>query len=54
VKPDAPNQVLIDAIAENQPDRIMLALCEGEDASFLEHGHLNEVPGEIDGIPRRP
>jgi len=51
VNPDAPNQVLQDAIAEHQPDRIVLALREGEDASWLEDGQLDEAPGEIDGIP---
>lgn len=51
VKPDAPNQVLLDAIAEHRPDRIVLALREGEDASWLEDGQLDEVSDEIDGIP---
>lgn len=51
VKPDAPNQVLLDAIAEHRPDRIVLALREGEDASWLEDGQLDEVLDEIDGIP---
>lgn len=51
VKPDAPNQVLLDAIAEHRPDRIVLALREGEDASWLEDGLLDEVPYEVDGIP---
>jgi hypothetical protein len=51
VKPDPPNQVLLDAIAEHQPHRIVLALREGEDASWLEDGQLDDVPGEIDGIP---
>ena len=51
VRPDAPNQVLRDAIAEHRPDRIVLALREGEGASWLEDGELDEVPGEIDGIP---
>jgi hypothetical protein len=51
VKPDAPNQVLIDSIAEYRPDRIVIALRDGEDASWLEHGQLDEAPGEINGIP---
>lgn len=51
VKPDAPNQVLLDAIAEHQPHRIVLALREGEDASWLEDGQLDEISDEIDGIP---
>jgi hypothetical protein len=51
VKPDAPNQVLLDAIAEHHPERIVLALREGEDASWLEDGQFDQVPNEIDGIP---
>lgn len=51
VKPDAPQQVVRDAIAEHQPDRIVLALREGEDATWLEQGELDELPREIDGVP---
>jgi hypothetical protein len=51
VKPDAPHQVLLDAIAEHQPDRIVVALREGEDASWLEDGQLADVPDTIAGIP---
>ena len=31
VKPDAPDQVVLDAIAEHQPDRIVVALRDGEE-----------------------
>ena len=51
VKPDAPDQVVLDAIAEHQPDRIVVALREGEEATWLEKGGLDELPREIDGIP---
>jgi hypothetical protein len=51
VKPDAPNQVLLDAIAEHRPDRVVVALREGDDASWLEDGALAEVPATIAGIP---
>jgi hypothetical protein len=51
VKPDPPQQVVRDAIAEYRPDRIVLALREGEDASWLEEGELEEFPREIDGVP---
>ena len=51
VKPDAPSQVVLDAIAEHDPDRIVVALREGEDASWLEEGELEEMPGEVAGIP---
>jgi hypothetical protein len=50
-KPDSPQQVLLDAIAEHQPDRIVVALRDGEDASWLEDGQLEGLPSEIDGIP---
>jgi hypothetical protein len=51
VTPDAPNQAVLDAIAEHQPDRIVVALREGEEATWLEEGELDELPREIDGIP---
>lgn len=51
VKPDSPGQVVLDAIAEHQPDRIVVALREGEEATWLEEGGLDELPREIDGIP---
>ena len=51
VKPDSPSQVLLDAIAEHDPDRIVVALRDGEEGSWLEVGELEELPREIDGIP---
>lgn len=51
VKPDGPMQVLRDAIAEYRPDRIVVALREGDDATWLEDGQLDDAPPEIDGIP---
>jgi hypothetical protein len=51
VKPDAPSQVLLDAIAEHRPDRIVVALRDGANASWLEDGQLGRVPSEIDGVP---
>lgn len=51
VKPDAPRQALADAIAEHDPDRIIVALRTGEDATWLEEGELAQVPGRIAGIP---
>jgi hypothetical protein len=51
VKPDAPHQVVRDAIAEHRPDRVVVALREGEEATWLEEGGLDELPGAIDGVP---
>jgi len=51
VKPDPPQQVVRDAIAEHQPDRVVVALRDGEEATWLEEGGLDELPGEIDGVP---
>ena len=51
VKPDPPQQVVRDAIAEHQPDRVLVALRDGEEASWLEEGGLDELPAEIDGVP---
>ena len=51
VKPDAPEQVVRDAIAEHRPDRVVVALRDGEDATWLEEGGLDELPASIDGVP---
>jgi hypothetical protein len=50
-KPDPPQQAVRDAIAEFRPDRIILALHEGEDASWMEDGELDEAPLAVDGVP---
>jgi hypothetical protein len=50
-KPDPPQQAVRDAIAEFRPDRIVLALREGEDASWMEEGELHDAPHRIDGVP---
>jgi hypothetical protein len=51
VKPDPPQQLVRDAIAEHRPDRVVVALRDGEEATWLEEGGLDELPREIDGIP---
>jgi hypothetical protein len=51
VKPDEPRVLIQDAVAEHDPDRIVLALREGEEATWLEDGGLDETPSEIDGVP---
>jgi hypothetical protein len=51
VTPDAPDQAVLDAIAQYKPDRIVVALREDEEATWLEQGGLHELPREIDGIP---
>jgi hypothetical protein len=51
VKPDVPSQAVRDAIAEHRPDRIIAAVREGEDATWLEDEELARVPGQIAGVP---
>ena len=51
VKRDPPTQAVLDAIAEHDPDRILVVLRTGEDATWLEQGELAQVPGEIAGVP---
>jgi hypothetical protein len=50
-KPDPPQQAVRDAIAEFRPDRIVLALREGEDASWMEEGELDDAPRSLEGVP---
>ena len=51
VKADDPVQLMRDAVAEHNPDRIVLAVREGEDATWIEQGELGEAPSEIAGVP---
>jgi nucleotide-binding universal stress UspA family protein len=51
VKADDPVQLVRDAVAEHNPDRIVLAVREGEDATWIEQGELGEAPSEIAGVP---
>lgn len=51
VTPDVPRQAVLDAIGEHAPDRVVVVLREGEDASWMEEGELGAVPGEIGGVP---
>jgi hypothetical protein len=51
VKRDVPTQAVADAIAEHDPDRVLVVLRTGDDASWLEQGELAELPGEIAGVP---
>lgn len=51
VKPDPPQQVVRDAIAQHRPDRVVVALRDGEEATWLEEGGLDELPSAIDGVP---
>ncbi len=51
VKPEIPSQAVLDAIAEHDPDRILVVLRENEDASWLEEGELDRLPANLAGIP---
>ena len=51
VKPDAPSQVVIDAVAQYDPDRVLVVVRGGEDATWLEHGEAGRIPDEIEGVP---
>ena len=49
VKPDPPLQVVRDAVAEHDPDRIVAVVRRGEDSTWLEDG--DSIPDAIDGVP---
>lgn len=51
VKPDPPSQVVLDAIAEHQPDRLLVVVRSGEDATWLEAGQADAVRRGTAGIP---
>jgi hypothetical protein len=50
-KQDDPAQLVVDAIAEHRPDFVILALRQGEDATWLEKDELGAVPSQVDGVP---
>ena len=51
VKQDDSSQLVVDAIAEHRPDLVVLALRQGEEATWLEQGDLGAVPSQIEGVP---
>jgi hypothetical protein len=51
VKPDPPSQVVLDAIAEHDPDRVLVVVRSGEDATWLESGEAGRIPDEVGGVP---
>jgi hypothetical protein len=50
-KPDPPAQLLADAVREHRPDRVVVALRDGDDARWLESGELGRMPGMFEGVP---
>lgn len=51
VKPDPPSQAVSDAIAEHDPDRILVVVRRGEHATWLEHGEAERIPDQLEGVP---
>lgn len=51
VRSELPRQLVLDAIAEHDPAKVVVALREGEDATWLEEGELDGLPTEIEGVP---
>ena len=51
VKPDPPSQVVLDAIAEHRPDRLLVVVRSDEDASWLEAGQADAIRSETVGVP---
>ena len=51
VKSDVPSQLVLDAVREFHPDRVVVAVREGEDATWLEDGELSDIRSQIEGVP---
>jgi hypothetical protein len=51
VKADHPGQLVLDAVARHTPDRVVLALRRGEEATWLEEGELDAIPESVNGVP---
>lgn len=50
-RPDAPAQVVRDAIREYRPDRLVVVLRPETEAGWLESGELDRIPDEFEGVP---
>jgi hypothetical protein len=51
VKPDPPSQVVLDAIAEHRPDRLLVVVRSDEDATWLEAGEADAIRSAHAGVP---
>jgi hypothetical protein len=51
VKPDPPSQAVVDAIAEHDPERILVVVRGGDKATWLEHGEAGRIPDAVGGVP---
>lgn len=51
VKPDRPSQLVLDAVAQHNPDLVVLALRRDEDATWLERDELETIPATVNGVP---
>jgi hypothetical protein len=51
VKPDPPSQAVLDAIAEHDPDRVLVVVRSGEEATWLESGEAGRIPDAVGGVP---
>lgn len=51
VKPDPPSQVVVDAIAEHAPDRVLVVVRSGDEATWLESGEAGRIPDAVEGVP---
>ena len=51
VKPEVPSQAVLDAVAEHDPERVIVFLHAGADATWLEDDEIARIPTEIAGVP---
>lgn len=51
VNTDPPSQAARDAVAEHSPDRVLVVLRTGDDATWLEEPESGLIPPVIDGVP---
>lgn len=48
---ESPLQAVIDAVREHRPERVVVVVREGDDASWLENGELERIPGAVESVP---
>lgn len=51
VRPDHPGQLVLDAVGQYNPDRVVLALREEDEGTWLEEGELEAIPPVVNGVP---
>lgn len=48
---EGPVQAVVDAVRAHRPDRVVVVVRTDDEASWLEKGALDRLPGSVEGVP---